>query len=91
MLGTDLSGIGRPLVAGASGLVITLAFTVIAPAQAVEPTLQVGETRRISHSILSMDRRSRSRRWPIGGRSSSWSCAATPGTSARSALRKSAT
>ena len=44
MLGTDPSGIGRPLVAGASGLVIALAFTVIAPAQAVEPTLQVGET-----------------------------------------------
>ena len=44
MIAIDLSRIGRPLVAGASGLVIALAFTVIAPAQAVEPTLQVGET-----------------------------------------------
>jgi peroxiredoxin Q/BCP len=44
MLATDLSRIGRPLVAGASGLVIVLAFTLIAPAQAAESTLQVGET-----------------------------------------------
>ena len=44
MIATDLSRIGRPLVAGAFGLVIALAFTVIAPAQAAEPTLKVGET-----------------------------------------------